>query len=274
LVIAIALALPASFHVLIRNAQQASGEFKVTHQISLFLRPDLTDEIGRKIAEKLNHRPQVKNALLLTKQAGLEELRSYSGFGDALKFLDFNPLPTVINIIPKDSVAPEDLEKLVADLEKMGEADFVQVDSQWLHKLRAILAIADRCIRMFSVLLGLGVLFIVGNTIRLELQNRHEEIAVTKLLGATDRFIRRPFVYTGFWFGFLGGGLAWLLVNLLILILRSPAKELAELYGSPFTLSFLSFTETELLLGSSVLLGIIGASIVVSYYLRKLDPRR
>jgi cell division transport system permease protein len=273
LVIAIALALPASFHVLIENTQRAGGSLEATNQISLFLKPDLANETGRKITEKLKQNPQIAEAVLITKDAGLKELQTYSGFGEALQALDFNPLPAVVSIKPKDSLTvPEDVEKLVAALEKIPEADFVQIDTQWLRKLRAILTVAERCIALFSVLLGLGVLFIVGNTIRLELQNRREEIAVTQLLGATERFIRRPFLYAGFWYGWLGGCLAWLLVNFLIMILRGPARQLAELYGSPFRLSFLSFAESELLIGSSVLLGIVGAWAVVSYHLRKLGP--
>lgn len=273
LVIAIALTIPASFHVFIKNARQASSTLEATNQISLFLKPDLTNETGGKVAEKLKKHPQIAVAELITKEAGLQELRTYSGFGDALRALDFNPLPAVVGIKPKDSLTrPEDVEKLLAELRSLPETDFVQLDTEWMYKLHAILTIAQRSVAVFSVLLSLGVLFIVGNTIRLELQNRREEIVVAKLIGATDRFIRRPFLYAGFWYGFLGGSLAWLLVGFFLLFLRGPSRRLAELYGSPYTLSFLSLSETELLIGASVLLGIVGAWIVVSYHLRELDP--
>lgn len=273
LVIAIALTIPASFHVFIKNAQQASSTLEATNQISLFLKPELTNEAGGKVAETLNKHPQIAVAELVTKEAGLQLLKSYSGFGDALQALDFNPLPAVVGIKPKDSLTrPDEVEKLLDELRALPETDFVQLDTEWMHKLHAILTIAQRSVVVFSVLLSLGVLFIVGNTIRLELQNRREEIVVAKLIGATDRFIRRPFLYAGFWYGFLGGTLAWLLVSLFLLFLRGPSRHLAELYGSPYALSFLSLSETELLIGASVLLGIIGAWIVVSYHLRELDP--
>jgi cell division transport system permease protein len=273
LVIAIALTLPMSFHALVGNARQAGAALEATTQISLFLKPNLPNEAGRKLADRLKTYPQIAETGLITKEAGLQELKTYSGFGEALKFLDSNPLPAVVGIKPKDTLAdPEALEGLLAELRKLPEADFVQFDTEWLRKLGAMLAIADRCIAVFSMLLGLGVLFIVGNTIRLELQNRREEIAVAKLMGATDRFIRRPFLYAGFWYAFLGGGLAWLLVNLLLLLLRGPATQLAELYGSPYRLAFLGFAETELLIGASVLLGIAGAWAVVAYHLRTLAP--
>jgi cell division transport system permease protein len=273
LVIAISLTIPASFHVFVKNARQASSTLEATNQISLFLKPDLSDKIGAKVAETLKNHTQIATAELITKEAGLQELKSYSGFGDALKALDFNPLPAVISIRPKDSLTrPDDVEKLLAELRSLPEADFVQLDTEWMRKLHSILTIAQRSTVVFSALLSLGVLFIVGNTIRLELQNRREEIVVAKLIGATDRFIRRPFLYAGFWYGFLGGTLAWLLVSAFLLFLRGPSRQLAELYGSPYTLAFLDLSETELLIGTSVLLGIIGAWIVVSYHLRELDP--
>jgi cell division transport system permease protein len=273
LVIAIAFTLPMGFHALVKNGQIASTGLEATSQISLFLKPDLSNEAGRKVAERLKKHPQIAEAGLITKEAGLKELQTYSGFGDALNALDFNPLPPVVSIKPRESLTdPAAMDSLLAELGRLPEADFAQFDTEWLRKLHALLAIAERGIVVFSALLGFGVLFIVGNTIRLELQHRREEIVVIKLLGATDRFIRRPFLYAGFWYAFLGGCLAWLLVNLLILLLRGPATQLAELYGSPFRLSFLGLAETELLLGASVVLGISGAWAVVSYHLRRLNP--
>ncbi len=273
LVIAIALTLPTGFHALIGNARQASEGLETTSRISLFLKPELSNDTARRLVDRLKKHPKIAEAEAITKEAGLKELRAYSGFGDALEALDYNPLPAVISLSPRDSMAsPELLEALLAELGALPEADFVQFDTEWLRKLRALLAMAERAIAVFGVLLSLGVLFIVGNTIRLELQNRREEIAVAKLLGATDRFITRPFLYAGFWYGLFGGGLAWLQSNSLLLILRAPAAELAALYGSPYRLAFLSLAETELLIGGSVVLGIAGAWAVVFYHLRKLDP--
>jgi cell division transport system permease protein len=271
LVVAIALALPASFNALIQNARQPIEALESTSQISLFLKPELSNEAGRKLALKLNKHPVLAGATLITKEDGLKELAAYSGFGDALAALNSNPLPAVIIAHPVKTDA-DAVTRLLAELKTLPEADRVQFDSEWLEKLRALLAIAGRCAAAFSVLLGFGVLFIVGNTIRLELQNRREEIAVAKMLGATHRFIRRPFVHAGLWYALLGAILAWLLANLLILGVRSPANQLAELYGSPFRLSYLGLADTAILLASAVLLGIIGAWVVVAHFLREIDP--
>ncbi|MBS1211927.1 MAG: cell division protein FtsX [Proteobacteria bacterium] len=274
LVIAIALALPASFQVLVRNAHRASAELEATNQVSIFLKPSIANEVGRKIAEKLRDHPQISETGLITKEAGLKEFREYSGLGDALEALDFNPLPAVINIRPKDSLArPEDVDKLLQELRAIPEADFVQVDTEWMRKLHAMLTIARRSVGGLGALLSLAVLFIVGNTIRLELQHRQEEIAVTKLMGATDGFIRRPFLYTGLWYGLLGGCGAWLLVCIMVLLLDGPVEELAELYGGHFELEFLTLKDLGLMLVFSAGLGIAGAMAVVAYHLHKLAPK-
>lgn len=271
LVVAIALALPASFNALIQNARQPIEALESTSQISLFLKPELSNEAGRKLAGRLKKHPALIGATLVTKEEGLKELAAYSGFGDALAALNSNPLPAVIIVQPAATDAAA-VARLLAELKTLPEADRVQFDSEWLEKLQALLAIAQRGTAVFSLLLGFGVLFIVGNTIRLELQNRREEIAVTKILGATHRFIRRPFVHAGVWYALLGAVLAWLLANLLILGVRTPANRLAELYGSPFRLSFLGLTDTLILLASAVLLGVTGAWIVVAHFLREIDP--
>ncbi|MGI9210899.1 MAG: permease-like cell division protein FtsX [Methylococcaceae bacterium] len=273
LVIAIAIALPASFHVLLKNIRTASGGLKAGYQVSVFLKPDVSNEAGSRLAEKLEQQALILDARYTTKEEGLRELQSYSGFGDALNTLKFNPLPGVIGLTPAQTVSTtEAMENLTHSLGKLPEVDFVQIDTQWVRKLSALLAIAERGIWGFSVLLGIGVVFSVGNTIRLELENRHEEIAVSQLLGATDGFIRRPFLYSGFWYAIFGGSSAWVLVNSLVLLLKGPARELADLYGSPFTLSFLSVGESNFINGISVALGVGASYVVVAYQLKKLEP--
>ncbi|CAL1241673.1 permease-like cell division protein FtsX [Candidatus Methylocalor cossyra] len=273
LVIALSLMLPASLHGLVRHARQAGAGLEMSSQISLFLKPELSDQSGHQLAERLKAHPDIADAQVIGKEAGLQELRSYGGFGEIVEVLGSNPLPAVVSLKPKDSADPARLEKLVAELGALPETDFVQFDSAWLSKLRALLTVAERAITVFGAVLGSGVLVTVGNTVRLEFQSRREEIEIAKLLGATDGFIARPFVYAGFWYSLLGGALAHVLANLLLLALQLPVAQLAELYGSSFRLGFLNLRETELLLGGAVALGMAGAWLVVRYELWRLCPR-
>jgi cell division transport system permease protein len=252
---------------------RVSGNLEDTNRISIFLKPEIVNDVGSRIARKLTEHPQVQEARVITKEAGLAEFRRYSGFGEALQALDFNPLPVVVTVKPKDSLTrPAEMDRLVADLKAIDEADFVQVDTDWIRKLANILSIATRGVVVLDLLLGIAVLFIVGNTIRLELQSRHEEIAVTKLMGATDGFVRRPFLYTGFWYGMAGGIVGWIIVVLTLWLLSGPVDRLAALYGSDFELAFLSWRKSGLLILLSTTLGIAGAWAVVDFRLREIEP--
>lgn len=271
LVVAVALALPASFHAMVNNARHPIEALQTTSQISLFLKPEASDEQARKLANLLGQNARISRTQLVTKAEGLKELVAYSGFGDALAALSSNPLPAVIIIEPRPSDA-DSVTQLLTELKTLPQADRVQFDFEWLRKLQALLMIAHRSVTAFGILLGFGVLFIIGNTVRLELQNRHEEIIVAKLLGATNRFIRRPFLHAGIWYAFLGACLAWLLSNGLILGIREPANQLAELYHSTYRLSFLGVQETLLLIAVSIALGMSSGWVVVWHYLRDIDP--
>jgi cell division transport system permease protein len=273
LVIAATLALPTSFHVLVKNLRRIGGDLEATNEISLYLKPDLSNDAGRRLADKLKNHAQIAETRLVTKEAGIEQLKTYSGFGEALSALNFNPLPVVIGIRPRDSLArPEQVERLVAELKALPEADLVQSDIQWMRRLHAMLQVAERSFGVLGALLSAAVVFIIGNTIRLELYGRREEIIVQKLLGATDRFIRRPFLYAGFWFGFLGSIGAWIVVGIMLLIVKAPIRQLNVLYGSDFSLAFLGFQETMALIGIACFLGIAGAFAVLIQHLRDVRP--
>jgi cell division transport system permease protein len=272
LVIAFALALPASFQALLKNIRQVSDGLESTYKISLYLKTNLGNEAGRKLAGRLSRHERIAEATLITKEAGLAEFQAYSGLGGALRALDYNPLPVVVSIRPKDSLARlEEIEKLAAELQALPEADFVEMDMAWMRKLNALLDILQRLAQALNLALSAAVLFIVGNTIRLELHSRAEEIAVAKLMGATDSFVRRPFLYSGFFYGLFGGLLAWLMVTLLLLLLRGPAEELARLYGGGFELSFLAASEAFKLILSALALGVLGAFASATWKLYKLE---
>ena len=273
LVLAIAIALASSFYIVVANIQQLTGNLESSNQMSLFLHENITDAAGQKLAEQLQQNGSVVEVKFISKKQALEEFKANSGFSDALNALERNPLPSVIQVLPKNALENNaDIEKLMADFKQFPQVDFVQVDMQWVARLQTIMLIASRGVMLVSVLLGFAVTFITGNTIRLELQNRQDEVFISKLVGATHAFIQRPFLYTGFWLGFIAGFLGWLIVTIMLLILETPVEKLSTLYNSAFDLLFLSFSEFLLLLVISSVLAVAGSWAVLHYQLRQLKP--
>ncbi len=271
-VIGIALALPTGLFVALANVQQISGGFDSAARITLFLRASVDDSQAAGIAKQLAGRPGITKTHAVTRAQALEEFRQLSGFGVALDALDENPLPAVIVVQPAADATPETVQALLDRLKLMPEVDLAQLDMQWVKRLYAFLALGRRGILLIAALLGLSVLLIVGNTIRLDIQNHREEIEVTKLIGATDAFVRRPFLYSGFWYGLGGGLIAWLLVSGALSLLRGPVQQLAGLYGSDFTLAALGTGATLKLLAISTVLGLLGSWLAVGRHLNAIQP--
>jgi cell division transport system permease protein len=272
-VLAIAISLASGFYVLVMNLQQLTGSLETSNQISLFLKVDVSDTSANKLADNIRKNPNVQSIKLITREQGLAEFRTYSGFGRAINALENNPLPIVIQVVPKNSLEDKQgLENLLESFQRSPEVDFAQVDLQWVERLQSILAVARLFAILLNVMLGLAVLFVIGNTIRLELHNRRDEVVIAKLVGATNSFIQRPFLYSGFWIGFISGVLAWFIVTVLMLILRQPVEKLSGLYEGDFHLLFLSFTDTLALIFISSMLGILGSWSVLIYQLRQLKP--
>ncbi|MEW8657196.1 MAG: permease-like cell division protein FtsX [Candidatus Thiodiazotropha endolucinida] len=272
-VIGIALAMPVGLHVLLGNLQHVSGAWDSGASISLFLKQSVSDKQAASLADKLRRHQRIETVELITREAALDEFQQLSGYADALEALDSNPLPAVLIVQPKvEFTTAETAQLLVRELKLLPDADIVQLDLQWVRRLQALTVIAQRAVVVLAALLGMAVLLIVGNTIRLEIQNRHAEIEITKLIGATNAFIRRPFLYTGFWYGLFGGIIAWLLIAIAITLLSGPIANLANLYESSFNLtSFDIATIASLLLGSS-LLGLAGAWLAVGRHLSAIEP--
>ncbi|PKM36223.1 MAG: hypothetical protein CVV06_12190 [Gammaproteobacteria bacterium HGW-Gammaproteobacteria-10] len=272
-VLSIAISLAAGFYLLVANIHQLTGGLEDSNQISLFLKDQVTDDAGVKLAEKIKAFVHVQDAKVITKTQGLAEFREYSGFGDALKALDKNPLPTVIQVMPEHSLeeGPQ-LDELFKNLTDLQEVDFAQLDMQWIKRLYSIMELAHRGVTLLSFILALAVLFITGNTIRLELHNRRDEVIIAKLVGATHRFIQRPFLYTGFWLGFCSGILAWITVTVMLFILQQPIDRLSGLYDGVFSMRYLSFGEMTSLIAISSLLGVAAAWAVLCYQLRLTKP--
>ncbi|TAK59751.1 permease-like cell division protein FtsX [Methylobacter sp.] len=273
IVLAIAISLASGFYILVANLQQLAGNLEASNQISLFIKDEISEARVNKFANSIRQNSDIQEVKLITKEQALEEFQSYSGFGEAIKALDKNPLPVVIQVLPKNSLENEQaLEALLDDFKRSAEVDFAQMDMQWVKRLQSIMEVARRGVTLLSLLLGAGVLFITANTIRLELYNRRDEVVIAKLVGATNGFIHRPFLYSGFWIGFFSGVTAWFIVTTIMLILKQPIETLSRLYDNAFHMLFLGFAETLALLFISSLLGVVGSWIVLHFQLQQLKP--
>ena len=270
LVIAIALVVPAGLRVMVDNARALSGTWEGAADFTVYLEMAVDDPAAEALTQQVGQRNDVERAELLSRSDALAEFRAYSGFGGALDLLDENPLPHALIVRPAGTGA--DLDRLVAELDALEETALVQLDTEWLERLRAILDLARRVVDVTTVLLGLAVIVVIGNTIRLEIGNRREEIEIIKLVGGSDGYIRRPFLYLGLCYGLGAGILAALIIILGLGLVASPARALMELYGSDYRLAGLSLSDTAWLLGVGGFLGWAGAGIAVARHLREIEP--
>jgi cell division transport system permease protein len=273
LVIGIALALPACLHLLVANAQTATGNWNRAVDLTAFLKRPTSAEEARRTAERIRQRRDVAEAQLILADDALKEFRRGSGFGDAIDALNENPLPHTIVVRPAAMYTnTANLQSLAADVRALPSVEAVQLDTAWVDRLNAILEAFQRGLILAAAVLGLGVMVIVGNTIRLDIQNRRDEIEVTKLVGGSDAFVRRPFLYNGFWYGLGGAFTAWVITLVALAVLREPIGRLAGLYGSSFELGALGPEASAILLGSGVALGWLGSYIAATRHLRKIEP--
>jgi cell division transport system permease protein len=272
LVIATALALPAGLRVAVNNAEAVSDSWQSAADFTVYLKMDVSEEAARETARAIEQRADVAGVTVIDRTAALAEFRNRSGFGEALDALDSNPLPHTLVVHPVDGLAT-DVEALGQAMAALPQAELVQIDTAWVARLRAMLALADRLVDFATVLLGLAVAIVVGNTIRLEINNRSVEIEVTKLVGGTDGFIRRPFLYLGLCYGLAGAVTALLIVGLGLLLLGPPVQRVAALYGSTFSLAGLSLAESATLLAGGGFLGWAGAGLAAARHLRAIEPK-
>jgi cell division transport system permease protein len=272
LVIAIALALPAGLRVAINNADALSDSWQSAADVTVYLKIDVSDEAAGRTARALEARDDVAAVTVIDRADALEDFRASSGFGAALDALDANPLPHTLVVRPASGLAA-DVATLAKDIGALPEAEVVQVDTAWVERLRAMVALIARLVDFATVLLGLAVAIVVGNTIRLEINNRSVEIEVTKLVGGSDGFIRRPFLYLGACYGLAGAIVAGIIVAGGLLLLEPPVRAVATLYGSSFSLRGLTLTESAALLGGGAVLGWAGAGLAAARHLRAIEPR-
>ena len=263
-VIGVSLSLPAGFYLLLDNAGRVTANWGGSMQITLFLNPELTDQQIESLTNTLQQHKYIDTIKLIDADAALGEYRQYSGFSEALTALDKNPLPAVIMLNPtRDTIASGQGEQLLQYLQKLEGVETAQFDRQWANRLFAFIEIFQRVIIVLSTLLAFAVLLIIGNTIRLAIFNRRAEIEINKLFGATDAFIQRPFLYSGFIHGIGGSVMAWILLITSIQLLEEPVIKLAGLYASNFQLFSLRSGEVIVLIAIGGLLGLLGSWLAV-----------
>ncbi len=272
MVIGIALSLPTGLYVLLQNGQEVLEQLSASPQISLFLSMDATDADVVKIREQLKKNTQIEKVEFIPRKTALETLGKRTGLNDVITALESNPLPDAFIITARAQNA-KSLDELRARLQSLSKVDLAQLDSSWAYKLEAMLAFARIAIMTLAGLLSIGLIAITFNTIRLQILTHQNEIQVSKLIGATHAFIRRPFVYFGAIQGLLGGITAWLIIYASLYFLKQPLATLAQLYASQFNLQALSLNDSLLLLLFSTYLGWVGSWLSVALYLGKVESR-
>jgi cell division transport system permease protein len=274
MVVGLALALPVALRLIVDNTRAATGDFANAVDLTVYFKPNVDLERAEQLRRNAAKRAGVASVTLVPADAALAEFREYSGFGDALAALESNPLPHVLSVRPSAvASAPAQLEQLKRYFAAWPEVEIVQLDTEWVRRFAAILEVLRRLLLVAAAILGFGVLAVIGNTVRLEIQARRPEIEVTKLVGGSNAFVRRPFLYTGVLYGLLGALLAWALIAGALAFLSGPVDELARLYGSRFRLQPPAARELLQLLGGGGLLGWLAAWGSTARHLSRIQPR-
>ena len=273
LVIAVTLALPAAINVIVKNVQSVSGSWDNALDFSVYLKQDISVSEAEGLMRLIRQRADVESVKLITSDQALAEFKQQSGFGAALDQLGENPLPHTLVVRPGPGNTGASLILLQEEIGNLPEAELVQVDTEWVQRFHAILDIVRQAIAIGSALLAIAIVVIIGNTIRLDIENRREEIEVTKLIGASNAFVRRPFLWTGFWYGLLGGGFALLLVQYGLYLLKGPVSRLAGLYQGSISVASLDLTESAAILGLAVFLGLFASWVTAARHMRRIEPR-
>lgn len=273
LVIGIALALPTGLYIVVKNLDTLSSSWHSSVQISLYLNQEVDADDGAALAKTLVDDDDIDNAEFTSASEGLAEFRKASGFGSAIDALGKNPLPGVIAVTPRANMPTAAVGEMVKRLGRQNDVDHAELDQAWLRRLTAILSLFSRASTVIGLLLAAAVIFIVGNTIRLDIENRREEIEVMKLLGATDAFIRRPFLYSGVWYGLLGSILALIVLGGCYIALGGPLAELTASYNGSLNTRSLGLDGALLLVVIGIGLGWAGCAVTVNRRLAAIEPR-
>ena len=276
MVLGIALALPLGLFVSVKNIAAMDSLSAELGAVSVFLEPGASGAVAQATQQRLVLWSEVSTVTIISPADALEEFSRQSGFGNAVNALDGNPLPYVLELTLAEAFSDSgsgEISALIERLHELQPVDFAEYDLKWLERLQAMMKLASSVVQVLTAVFGLAVIFVVGNTIRLDIQNRIEEIEVMSLVGATDSFVRRPFLYAGLWYGLLGGVLALLVLLLALFYLKSPLEQLLSAYQGSFHVQSLSIKGMAYVLAGSGLLGLLGASLAVRRHLRALTPK-
>jgi cell division transport system permease protein len=272
-VLSLALAFPLLFWLLLDNVRGLSGTVEDARAISIFLKTGTDAAAVDAMAEKLRQHADVTSVVVKSPEQGLEEFKAHSGFADALNVLHYNPLPALLIVDPHAASGGEDpAPALVEEFKRDPAVDQVQYDAQWKQRLNAILQLARRGAAVLAVLLALAALLVIGNTVRLDIQGRADEIAVMQLLGADNGFVRRPFLYIGFWYGVFAGVASLILIGLVEWALAAPLSALTSSYDHRFEVHGLSLVQMGIVFAASAALGWLGAWIAASRHIALGQP--
>ena len=275
MVIAIALALPASLYLTVDNVQQLGSNFESSAQITVFVNKGAKPEAIEGLEKKLNGMTGVNSVEYISAQQALLEFKALSGFGSALRYLEDNPLPAVFLVQPmmEGEVDLVQTQKIITDIKALPVVDDVQIDMAWLQRLHLLIEMGHKIVLALGITLGIGVLLVIGNTIRLAIESRRNEIIVVKLVGGTNAYVRRPFLYTGLLLGLFGALIASIMLFSCLMWISSSVENLASLYQSQYRLQGLGITGFLSLMLIGGVFGLGGAWIAVSRHLRDIEPR-
>ncbi|MCP4986201.1 MAG: cell division protein FtsX [Colwellia sp.] len=272
-VLGISLALPATLHLFVKNAEQVSEQWDSASQITLFLKLSTSEKSAQNLIKRIGLYNEVAEVRYISAAQALKEFKILSGFGQSLEYLDKNPLPATLLVTPTQRASQaQAANALLAKLSKEREVEQGKLDIEWLTRLEAMARLIEDIVLGVALLLCLSVVLIVGNTIRLAILNERDAIAIMKLVGATDSFIQRPFLYSGIWYGIFGGLLSCIAVTVLAWYLGYAINDLSELYQSNFKLAGLAVSEAFMLIGFAVVLALVGSYISVSQHIKAIEP--
>ncbi|MEM1263905.1 MAG: permease-like cell division protein FtsX [Pseudomonadota bacterium] len=273
LVIAITLALPALGHLTVQNARALSGGWQEAIDFSVFFTMETEQAAAEQLASIIAQRADVAAVRFVSAEEAAAGFGDDAGFAAALESLGENPLPHAVVVRPAAGASSALIDALRADLANLPEADIVQLDTAWVQRFHALLELVQRAVGLLAIFFAVAIIVVIGNTIRLDIENRRDEIVVVKLVGGSNGFIRRPFLYSGFLVGLVGGLLAIGLVWLALTLIDAPVQRLAGLYGGGFELRGLSLAETAIVGSAGAVLGWVGSFVATARHLRQIEPR-